>query len=234
MLFVLLALGLHGALSLAVRGAPARVREPENVTVVELSPVAPSEPAPEKVTAPESAEAPHAAAPAAPPAARAGALMTAHETAPDRDALVDFVTDPAGTSYGSGVVARGGTAERGVLGATPGGVGAPSRQTAVPVGAEPLAAVASLSRRAVLLAQNPCAGFYPSEASADSGAVTLTLVVRADGRVSSALVVSESPGGEGFGKAARACVEAQHFEPSLDREGRAVAAATTIKLRFSR
>jgi hypothetical protein len=29
-------------------------------------------------------------------------------------------------------------------------------------------------------------------------------------------------------------VEAQHFEPSLDREGRAVAAATTIKLRFSR
>jgi protein TonB len=64
--------------------------------------------------------------------------------------------------------------------------------------------------------------------------VTLTVVVRADGGVSSASVVSESPAGQGFGKAARACIQRKRFEPSLDRSGTAVAAATTIKLRFVR
>lgn len=43
------------------------------------------------------------------------------------------------------------------------------------------------------------AGFNPSEADADAGAVTLTAVVRADGGVSSAAVVSESPPAQGFG-----------------------------------
>ena len=162
--------------------------------------------------------------------------MTAKESAPSaKDELVDFVTDPAGSTYGSGVVARGGTAEHGERGATAAGVGStpvPVRAAAPPQ--DGLVAAANLSRRAALNERDACAGFYPSEAEVDSGAVTLTVVVRADGGVSSASVVSESPVGQGFGKAARACLQKKRFEPSLDRSGTAVAAATTIKLRFVR
>lgn len=236
LLFVLLALGIHGALSLVAGAAPPPARASENVTIVELAPPVP-EHLPEPMKTPERTGVPRAAAPPnAPQAARAGALLTAKETAPSakQDELVDFVTDPAGASYGSGVVARGGSADHGEHGATAREVRSGLVQTAAQAGGEPLTAVSNLSRRAALAAQNPCVGFYPSEASVDSGAVTLTLVVRADGRVASALVVSETPAGEGFGKAARACLERQRFEPSLDRAGLAVTAPATIKLRFTR
>jgi TonB family protein len=238
LLFVLFAIGLHGALSFVVGAAPALgpVRAPENVTTVELPAAPPPEPALAKVDPPEPPEAPRAALPSAPQAARAGALLTAKETAPSakQDELVDFVTDPAGTSYGSGVVARGGTAEHAERGATASGRGVIPARGATRVGAAPAVAASQLSRRATLATQSPCAGFYPSEARADQGAVTLTLVVRADGGVSSALVVSESPVGEGFGKAARACLELQRFDPALDRSGVAVTAPTTLRLRFTR
>ena len=58
-----------------------------------------------------------------PAAARAGALLTAKDdTSKPSDAPpVDFVTDPSGTTYGGGVVARGGTADFGVRGATAAG-----------------------------------------------------------------------------------------------------------------
>ncbi len=147
---------------------------------------------------------------------------------------MDFVTDPAGTTYGSGVVARGGTAEHGEHGATAASVGSAPVRTATAPPTDGLVAAANLSRRATLNERDACAGFYPSEANVDSGAVTLTVVVRADGAVSSSSVLSESPVGQGFGKAARACLQKKRFEPSLDRAGTAVAAATTFKLRFLR
>jgi TonB family protein len=162
--------------------------------------------------------------------------LTAKNDTPSakNEELVDFVTDPNGTSYGSGVVARGGTADDGEKGATVKGVGsAAARAAAAPPGGG-LVAAADLSRRATLNEPNACAGFYPSEADADSGAVTLTLVVRADGVVASSAVLSESPAGQGFGKAARSCLQNKRFEPSLDRAGNAVAAATTLKVRFVR
>jgi protein TonB len=237
--FVILAFAMHGGLAMAVRAAPAPVAEvTNNVTEVELPP--PPPPEPEKVAPPESTEpipeAKQSARPKPSQAARAGALLTAKESAPSAktDDLVDFVTDPAGTSYGSGVVARGGTADHGERGATAAGVGSVPVPVAAPPGTDGLVAAANLSRRAALHEANACAGFYPSEADADSAAVTLTLVVRADGGVSSATVVSETPAGQGFGKAARACLQQKHFEPSLDRAGTPVTAATTIKLRFSR
>jgi protein TonB len=115
------------------------------------------------------------------------------------------------------------------------GVGSvPAPPVAVAPAGDGLTAAADLSRRASLSEANACAGFYPSEASADSGTVALTLVVRADGAVTSAAVVSESPAGQGFGLAARACLQRKRFEPSLDRAGKAVAAATTIRVRFVR
>jgi protein TonB len=150
------------------------------------------------------------------------------------DDLVDFVTDPNGTSYGSGVVARGGTADHGEKGATVKGVGTAPAPVAVAPPSDGLVPAANLSRRATLNEPNACAGYYPSEADADSGAVTLTLVVRADGAVTSSAVLSESPAGQGFGKAARACLQNKRFEPSLDRAGNVVAAATTLKVRFVR
>lgn len=239
LVFIGLALALHGGLAFAARRAPQRVAEVMNVTEVELPPAPPPEP--EKVATPEPEEPaePVAKRSAVPPpqAARAGALMTAKESAPSakKDDLVDFVTDPNGSTYGSGVVARGGTADHGAQGATAAGVGsAPVRPTAGPPPQDGLVPASSLSRRASLNERDACAGFYPSEADADSGAVTLTVVVRADGAVSSSAVVSESPAGQGFGKAARACLQRKRFEPSLDRAGTPVAAATTIKLRFVR
>ena len=238
-LFIALALAAHGALAFAVHGAPSVLVPLPQVTEIELPPP----PEPDKVTPPPEAKEDPAAQPskpsAAPPpqAARAGALLTAKDNAPSSkdEPLVDFVTDPNGTSYGSGVVARGGTADHGERGATAKGVGnaAAPPAAASPVGAG-LTAAADLSRRASLSEANACAGFYPSEASADSGTVALTLVVRADGVVTSAAVVSESPPGQGFGLAARACLQRKRFEPSLDRAGTAVSAATTIRVRFVR
>jgi periplasmic protein TonB len=238
--FVLLALALHGGLALGVRGAPKRVVEVVKVTEVELAPPPPPEPEKVAVPEPEQPEAPVAKPSALPPppqAARAGALLTAKENAPSakNDELVEFVTDPAGVSYGSGVVARGGTADRGAHGATAAGVGtAPVRAAAAAPPSDGLVAPENLSRRATLNERDACAGFYPSEADADSGAVTLRVIVRADGTVTSSSVVSESPAGQGFGKAARACLQKKRFEPSLDRAGTPVAAATSLKLRFVR
>jgi periplasmic protein TonB len=238
--FVVLALALHGGLALAVRGAPARVAEITSVLEVELPPAPapePELPSPPPPEPPDPAEpvARPSALPPPPQAARAGALMTAKESAPSatKDELVDFVTDPAGSSYGSGVVARGGTADHGERGATAAGVGS----APVPVASPPrdgLVPASSLSRRASLRERDACAGFYPSEADADSGAVTVTVIVRPDGAVTSAAVVSESPAGQGFGKAARACLGSKRFEPALDRSGTPVLAATTVKLRFVR
>jgi protein TonB len=240
LVFIALALAVHGALAFAARGGAPVLAPPLQVTEIELPPP----PAPEKVTPPppEEVKAPSEPQPtrpsSAPPpqAARAGALLTAKESAaPSKDEpLVDFVTDPSGTSYGSGVVAHGGTADHAERGATVKGTGAaPAAPNAAPVG-DGLTPAADLSRRATLSEANACAGFYPSEASADSGTVALTLVVRADGSVTSAAVVSESPAGQGFGLAARSCLQRKRFEPSLDRAGKAVAAATTIRVRFVR
>lgn len=239
LVFLGLAIVMHGAVTLAFRSAPSAAEPQVMVTEVELPPP----PEPEKVKPPDPpkeadpVEPTTATSQPPPQAARAGALLTAKENAPSQkiDDLVDFVTDPSGTSYGSGVVARGGTADRGERGATAKGIGSAAVTAAVtaPPG-DGLVAAANLSRRAALNEPNACAGFYPSEAEADSGSVTLTLVVRADGVVASSSVLSEAPAKQGFGKAARACLQQKRFDPSLDRAGKPVAAATTIKVSFVR
>lgn len=239
---VALALAIHGGISL-VRASAPDASEVSTITEVDLPPAAPPDlpPEPQKIPEPKAEEAAPtkaAAAVQAPQAARAGALVTAKEEAPSakQSEVVDFVTDPSGTSYGSGVVARGGTADRGVRGATAAGVatGAPRAVGSGPPQDGALVDAANLSRRAELAEANACAGYYPSDANADSGLVTVAVVVRANGAAASVAVVSENPVGQGFGKAARACLQSQRFVPALDRAGGAVAAATTIRLRFVR
>jgi hypothetical protein len=60
------------------------------------------------------------------------------------------------------------------------------------------------------------------------------LVVNQGGAVTSASVLSETPSGQGFGAAARACMLEQTLNPALDRAGRPAATAVNVNVRFSR
>jgi outer membrane biosynthesis protein TonB len=216
--------------------------------IVELAPPPaiepPKAPEPPKEMAPESsaknvAPAPRLAAHAppvqSPAAARAGALLTAKEdiSKPSDAPPVDFVTDPSGTTYGGGVVARGGTADFGVRGATAAGVGhTPVSPSAAP--SDGVTAPANLSRAPRLTEPDACRGYYPSEANVDEGGATVAVIVKANGDVSQATVLSETPVGQGFGHAARTCLSQKRFAPAQDRQGAAVIARTSVRVRFSR
>lgn len=233
----------HLGFAFAATSVPKPVAEAPKVTEVDIAP--PPEPPPPPPPPPEVApepepEAPAVAAPrpaaAAPQVARAGNVVTAKDdgkTESDSEA-VTFVTDPEGHSFGSGVVARGGTLDRAttpVRVAPPPNAG-PTIQRG-PVG-DAITPAANLSRAARLDESDPCAGKYPPSAKVDDGYATIALVVRPDGRVSSISVVSESPSGEGFGAAARECLKGKTLAPALDKGGSAVTAAATIRVRFSR
>jgi len=148
---------------------------------------------------------------------------------------VSFVTDPNGGEYGSGVVAKGGTAAVGLSGAT-----LPAAPTASVVAPPPPpkatveAPVENLSRKPSLDVPDACKGYFPSSADDDRAVVTLRVTVRANGEVAAAHVVSESPKGQGFGAAARGCLLARKFTPGLDEAGRPALAQATVNVRFSR
>jgi protein TonB len=174
-----------------------------------------------------------------PPAAKAGEVLTAESEPAAADDPVSFVSDENGTTFGHGVVAKGGSAEVGKPGATPTGTGL----SALPVGSGPAVApplspvpvpTTNLSRKPMLPDPNACKGHFPNGADEDSGTVTLTVVVRPDGGVSSVAVVSEDPKGQGFGAAARTCLLGRTFDPGLDEAGKPTLAKATIKVRFSR
>jgi hypothetical protein len=119
--------------------------------------------------------------------ARAGNIVTARSDAPKDDERIDFVTDPSGVSFGSGVVARGGTADRAVAAAkTVAPQAAPRDEGAVTPAAD-------LGRAARLDESDPCKGRYPASARVDDGFATIALVVRSSGKVASAAIVSETP-----------------------------------------
>jgi hypothetical protein len=141
---------------------------------------------------------------------------------------VDFVTDPNGKSFGSGVVARGGTAEVGAPAARPGGEGIANE-----VGTD-WAKESDLRRRPRLAEADACRGFYPRLARADRGVAMLSVKVRSSGEVAKASLVSENPVGEGFGDAAMDCVAGKVFEPGIDRRGHPANAIASLLIRFSR
>ena len=239
------AVGVHAAI--AFGSASAWVSPPPLpaiVSEVELAP--PPLPVPVLPEVPPPAEEPAPTAPAAttpvapvraapsPAAARAGAIMAADPTAKGSEDMVDFVSDPAGTSYGSGVVTRGGTATH-----STGGIARVPPPTAPPArgpstAEEGVTPSASLSRAARLQGDDPCSGYYPAEATADSGSAVISVVVLPSGKVARVSMKEEAPAGQGFGAAARRCLSSSSFTPALDRAGNIVSAALTVRVRFSR
>ncbi|MEO7093092.1 MAG: hypothetical protein ABI175_07575 [Polyangiales bacterium] len=210
--------------------------EPEPTTV--KSPIAPKSPANTLETGKELPK-PTTKAPAA---AKAGNLLVAKDDGAKStgDEPVSFVTDPNGTSYGSGVVAKGGTADVGLPGAKVGGVvttgktlAAPGTPFVAPTGPT-IVPAANLSRMPKLEEANACKGFFPGSADDDSADTTLVVVIKPDGGVSSAAVVAETPKWQGFGNAARTCLLSKRFVPGLDKAGTAVLSSTTIRVHFSR
>jgi TonB family protein len=91
-----------------------------------------------------------------------------------------------------------------------------------------------LSQSPKLRFADPCRGFFPSSAHDDVATALVRLVIDPQGVVSNATVLSESPSGQGFGAAARACMLEQRLSPALNRQGRAVATAVNVNVHFSR
>jgi TonB family protein len=127
------------------------------------------------------------------------------------------------------VVSRGGTTS---------GEGAKTAVTAAAAPSAPpapvLASAGDLSERPHLLVDDPCRGFFPVSANADSATAVVRVVIEANGKVRAVTLVEETPAGQGFGIAARQCMRAQRFSAPLDHDGRAVATATTIRVHFER
>jgi protein TonB len=175
----------------------------------------------------------------APEPARAGRLLTARpDAAPQQtsDEPVDFISDPNGASYGGGVVAIGGRADIGKAGARP---NAAARGDVVEAGpkkpaGDGLVAASDLSRAPRLSERDPCRGFFPRSADSDAAQASVLVVIAKSGAVQSARVVGESPAGQGFGSAARACMLTKRFQPALDKSGQVAATSLRVNVRFSR
>lgn len=179
---------------------------------------------------PMKAPAPRPAAPTVAAAAKVGDLLTSGETADSADPVA-FLSDPNGGSYGSGVVARGGQADHGT-----GPVVTAAAPSPAPVrpSADAVTPLADLSRVPALEEPDACRGFFPIEAAVDSAKVDLVVIVSASGRVKSVNIARESPAGEGFGAAARACLMSKQFTAALNKAGNAVTASASVRLHFTR
>ena len=260
------AIALHAAAAFAYRGERHEPRAEPPPLEIEMAPATPTntpppapepavetpEPEPTTVKSPTAPKPPANALEAtatpkptskAPAAAKAGNLLVAKDDGAKSggDEPVSFVTDPNGASYGSGVVAKGGTADVGLPNAKVGGVVTPGKTLAAPTAtfvapstAPTIVPAANLSRMPKLEEANACRGFFPGGADDDAADTTLVVVIKPDGAVSSASVVLETPKGQGFGNAARTCLLSKHFAPGLDKSGTAVLSSTTIRVHFSR
>ena len=242
--WVAVALFAHGAAYAASERVRPTVAPPVVPLEVELTafdpePPPPPPPAPEEEVPHEPVPvvrpvnvAPRPVAPSAPnvaTAAKVGALLTSGETSDSTDPVA-FFSDPQGGAYGSGVVARGGHADHG----TGAGVATAVAPPLPPRDADEVTSAVNLSRAPSLDEPDACRGFFPTEASFDSGKVDLVVIVQAGGRVTSATIVRESPAGEGFGAAARACLLSKRFTPGANRAGRAVTASAAVRVHFTR
>ncbi|MEZ4225912.1 MAG: energy transducer TonB [Polyangiaceae bacterium] len=245
------ALGAHVALAFGASAMPQHSAAAPIVTELELAPppeppraAEPPKPEPPKPEPDETDEPPRSTEPLAranvnsAPAARAGKLLTVKEDAPTPPGSepVDFVTDPNGSTYAGGIVARGATGGHGSTGTSPRPASTTKNPTANTGSARKreTAPTPILSRAASLASGTNCAGYYPRSADADAAIVTLVIVVSANGSITRMSVASESPAGQGFGSAARACIGTGRFRPALDEGGRAVQSATRVRVRFTR
>ena len=81
---------------------------------------------------------------------------------------------------------------------------------------------------------NPCAGYFPSGAAVRHGEVEVEVEVGEDGRTAHTRVQVESPRGEGFASAARACASHLRFTPAQSEGGVAVRGRARLRLNFDR
>jgi protein TonB len=238
-----LAIALHVAIVVVAAWAP-RSSSPRHVVAPPLRVEHEIEPAPAPVqpepTLPEPAPAPPepppmtAPAPApipapvpAPPAAAAPALTAA----PADDAVdlsdTELVTGSA-ARYAGGATARSGTSSQPAL--TP---PARSARTTAP---GPAGSAPPSRARPVGLPPGDWSCPWPRAADAlsiDHQLVVIRVVVRADGTVARADLVSDP--GHGFGQVALACARARRFQPAADAGGRAIEASSPpVHVRFTR
>jgi protein TonB len=167
-----------------------------------------------------------AATPPAPTPAQA-AEVVAQESPSDQPVdLTSFtIATGSGQRYAGGKTSSGGTSTQAVTGA--------ASADGVPNGTG--TGTADLSRP-VRLADSEWECPWPAEADSlgiDEQAVLMRVVVRANGSVESAELVSDP--GNGFGQAALACARRSRFEPALDRGGAALRARSgPIRVLFTR
>jgi len=201
-----------------------------HVEVVELTtpppppppPLSPSTAASIPRTLPKAAPAtPRPEAAPSPPPAQAGAIVgqEAESKAPVDLTGDTFVTGTA-DAYAGGVTTAAGTSHEAVL----------THVEPAPVKRE------EDRSRPVSVDDGAWSCPWPRDAEAEDVSeqvVVLKVVVKPDGEVESARLVSDP--GSGFGPAAVACAMATHFEAARDREGRRVAAVSPpLRVRFTR
>jgi periplasmic protein TonB len=233
---LLLALAAHAGMVAFALTQPPPKPALTAVTEVELAPPAPPPPPPPPPAPEAPPEAPKEAAPRArapkaapkaPAPAAAAPLRTIEDNVKTADEPVRFVTDPNGTAFGYGTVARGGTGT--------GAAGAQLPESQPPVsGAGGHGTAPELSRPPSLGELDPCRGFFPTRAQADRGEVQLKVRVEADGKVRSVTIARELPAAQGFGFAARDCLMSKRFSPALDKAGHPVSVLSPVTIRFSR
>jgi periplasmic protein TonB len=191
-------------------------------------PPTPPPPPPKAEPPPVAHEAPRAPAPSTPPPpAEAGKVVAAAPDAP-ADLTGDvFVTGP-GTAYAGGATTSTGTNKEAVTTGPVGPPDAPPGPPARPPGPD--------RSKAVALADDDWSCPWPHSAEAediDEQAVVIRVVVRVDGTVESAQVVTDP--GAGFGAAALECARRSRFHPALDHEGKPMRATSPpIRVRFTR
>jgi protein TonB len=219
--WIALSIGLHAAIA-RVPIAPPRAPLHEKRPPIEIEVVPPREPPVQEPVAP-IATAPRRASATprrAAPAVHVPAVLTSGD-ATDGD-VADAVPPP---THDEGPVSFGADPAYGV---------GPAPKAPTPPPKPPPAPVVDLARPARLDEADPCRGHFPSSARVDAGTVTLALAVDARGVVTQASVVGETPPGEGFGAAARACLLEKRFSPAQAKSGETVASSATVRIRFSR
>jgi protein TonB len=192
-------------------------------------PVATTKPE-DKPEAPQPKPVPREAPP--PPApAQAGKVLTRE---PDPNEPVDLTGDTIVTGnaegYAGGLTAREGTSRTAVRDLT----AEPTPKPAAPAPPTPQGPDRSRPAKLAGGSEWSCDDF-PEEANAaqiDDAYVTIQVDVMPDGTPASVRVSSDP--GHGFGRLARRCALAKHFEPALDHDGHPLASTIPVRIHFSR
>jgi hypothetical protein len=94
---------------------------------------------------------------------------------------------------------------------------------------------AALARTPRLIASaDPCAGYFPAAAQAQAGEVRILARVDSTGHARGGRVIAQRPLGQGFDRAARACLAHLRFDPALDTRGALIDGEATLQIRFVR